>query len=151
MRRRRDVGLGVEQLVEPLRRAGGAQQVAIDFGQRAECAGEQTAVEHERGDRAAGHRARGDVDRALPNDSVIALNIRKMTMAVITARSRMRRLAVANTRFDGLGEAAGLARLLAECLDDLHRAEHFAVTAPTSAMRSWLRRRNRADLAAEER
>ena len=55
--RRADVGLGVEQFGQPLGRAGGAQQVAIDFGQSAERAGEQSAVEHERGDRAAAHPA----------------------------------------------------------------------------------------------
>ena len=47
-------------------------------------------------------------------------------MAVISARSRMRCLAVANTVSVARGEALGLAALLAERLDDLHRAEHFA-------------------------
>ena len=51
-------GSALEQLVEPLRRAGGAQQVAIDFAQGAERAGQQAAVEDEGGDGAAGHPAR---------------------------------------------------------------------------------------------
>ena len=57
---------------------------------------------------------------------VIALNIRKMTIDVMIARTRMRRLAVANTRSTGIGEARCLAALLVERLDDLHRAEDFA-------------------------
>jgi hypothetical protein len=73
---RLDLGLG-QQFGEPLRRAGAAQQVAIDFGQRAERAGEQSAGEHEGGDRAAGHPARGDVDRACHITMVIAPNIRR--------------------------------------------------------------------------
>ena len=57
---------------------------------------------------------------------VIAPNIRKMTIAVMTARSRMRRLAVANTRSTASAKRDRFAALLVECLDDLHRAEHFA-------------------------
>ena len=56
---------------------------------------------------------------------VIAEKIREMTIAVIIARSRMRRLAVVNT-VSGAGETLGLAALLVEGLDDLHRAQHFA-------------------------
>ena len=57
---------------------------------------------------------------------VIAPNSRKMTIAVISARSRMRRLAVAKTRSTASAKRDGLAALLVERLDDLHRAEHFA-------------------------
>ena len=59
-------GSACEQFGQALGCARGAQQVAIDFGQVAERAGEKAAVEHEGGDRAAGHPAGGDVDRALP-------------------------------------------------------------------------------------
>ena len=61
----RDLGLFAEQFGQPPGGAGAAQQIAIDFGQRAERAGDEPAGEHEGGDRAAGDRARGDVDRAL--------------------------------------------------------------------------------------
>ena len=49
-----------------------------------------------------------------------------MTIAVISARSRMRRLAAVKTVSVAAGEALALAALLVERLDDLHRAEHFA-------------------------
>ena len=61
--------LGVEQLRQPLGRAGGAQQVAIDFGQIAERAGEKRAVEDEGRNRAAGDAPGRNVDRALPDDA----------------------------------------------------------------------------------
>ena len=55
---RRDVGLGVEQLRQAFGRAGGAQQVAIDFGEVAERTGEQAAVKNKGRNGAAGHAAR---------------------------------------------------------------------------------------------
>ena len=53
---------------KPFRSARGAQQVAIDFGQVAERAGEEAAVEDEGGDGAAADASGGDLDRALPDD-----------------------------------------------------------------------------------
>ena len=56
---------------------------------------------------------------------VIEPNSSVMTIAVSNARSRIRRRAVAKARVDRLAEAAALARLLAEGLDDLHRAQRL--------------------------
>ena len=81
---------------------------------------------------------------------VIAPKIRAMTIAVIIARSRMRRLAVANTRLDRVGEALGLAPLLVEGLDDLHRAEHFAGDRADVGDAVLARARDGADAAAED-
>ena len=52
-------------------------------------------------------------------------NIKAITIPVIAARSRIRRRAVPNARFDRFAEAAGFARFLAEGLDYLHRAERL--------------------------
>ena len=70
---------------------------------------------------------------------VIALNIRKMTIAVMIERSRMRRLAVAKTRSTASAKR-DLSRscwLLAWTI--FIAASTSLLTAPTSAMRSWLR------------
>ena len=72
-----------------------------------------------------------------------------MNDAVINARSRIRRLAVAKTRFDRVGEA-----LVSRCcwlkrLDDLHRAKHFAGIVADIGDAILAARRTGADRAAQ--
>ena len=148
--RRADVGLGVEQFVQPLGRAGGAQQVAIDFGQRAERAGEQPAVKHERGDRAAGHAARGDVDRALPDDHRDRAEHQEDDDRGHDRAQQDAPLGGREDALDRVGEARRLAPLLVERLDDLHRAEHFAGDRADVGDAVLAAGRDRAHAAAEE-
>ena len=71
--------------------------------------------------------------------SVIAPNIRKMTIAVIIARSRMRRLAVANTRSTASAKRAVSRPCWLNAWTIFIAPSTSLVTVPTSAMRSWLR------------
>ena len=140
-RRRGDGGLLVQQLVEPARRAGAAQQVAVDFGQRAERARDQHAGQHERGDRAAAERAFGDLDRAAPQQQRDrAEDHRDHDRGHRRAQQDAAPRGVEG-RLDRFGETLLLAPFLVEALHDLHRPEHFGDAASRpSATRSWLSR-----------
>lgn len=125
VRGRRDGRLGVQKLAEPLGGAGGAEQVAIYLGQGAERAGNEAAGEHEGGDGAAGDRARCHALRPVPQQRCDRAeeeaddrrgNDRAQADAALGGRE---------IGFDRGGEAVGLARLLPERLDNLHRAHLF--------------------------
>ena len=121
----RDVGLLVEQLGKAAGRARGAQQVAIDFGERAERAGDEARGEHERHDRSAREPAGGDIGHRGPYDQ----RDRREQRADHQRRHDRAQAEAALARLEGAGdgtlEALGLALLLPEGLDDAHRAQRL--------------------------
>ena len=123
---RLDGRLGDQQLVQALGGTGGAQQIAIDFRQRPEGAGEEAAIEDEGRDGAAGDATRRDVDRALPDDHGDGREHQGDNDEGHQRPEADPALGGAEHGFGGLSEALGLAPLLVEGLDDLHRPEHLA-------------------------
>jgi hypothetical protein len=131
----------VLQFAHPAGGPRAAQQIAIDFGQRAEGARDQPAGQHEGGDGPAGDRPLGHRGGAAPHqdgdraEDEQADDDRGHDRAEAGCGAwRWRRSAST-----ALAEARALALLLAERLDDLHRAQSTSVTiAPISATRSWL-------------
>ena len=125
LRGRGDARFGVEQLAQPFGGARGAQQVAIDLGQRAERARDQPAGEDESGDGAAGDRPRSDAlgpvpqqggDRAEQQPDDDRGHDRAQADAALGGRKG---------RLDRAREARRFALFLPERLDDLHRAQLF--------------------------
>jgi hypothetical protein len=125
-----------EQLGEPAGGAGAAQQVAIDFGQRAERAGDERAGEHEGGDRAAGDPAGLRRRARLPHQHGDRAEDQAMTIAVITARSSdpaPRGLKARSTASEAAGSRSPGRRPGRSSSRPAPRT-----IAPTSAIRSWL-------------
>ena len=149
--RRSDVRFGMKQFGQALGSARGAQQVAIDFGQVAERAGEQPAVEHERGDRAAGDPPRRDLDRSVPDDQSDGAENDEDDNRGHERTHEDSALRGRENPLDGVGEARRLAALLVERLDDLHRAEHFAGDGTHVGDAVLAAGRDRAHSAPEDR
>ena len=138
-----------EQLGQPPGRTGAAQQIAIDFGQRAERAGDQAAGQHERAIEPPLIRAR----RRRPTAPSHSTSVIEPKISADHDRGHDRAehdaaLGGGEAWLDRVAEALRLAILLTERLDDLHRAQRFDAIAPTSAIRSWLDAREIADPAA---
>ncbi len=120
-----DLGPCGEQLAQTARSPRAAQQIAIDLGQRAEGAGDEPAGQHEGGDRAARHPARGDVQRTLPQHHRNRAEHQADHQRGHHRAERDAALGGGEHILDRVAEAAGLALFLPERLDDLHRAQHF--------------------------
>ena len=93
VRRRRDRRPRLQQLAQPLHRAGGALHLAPHFGQRGGGAADEARIHQELDELPAGHRA-GE-HRCAPSHStkVMPANTSMMPIAVSAARTRVRRIA----------------------------------------------------------
>ena len=148
--RRLDVRLGLQQFRQPLRSTGGAQQVAIDFRQGAERARQQAAIEDEGGDGAAADASCGHIDRALPDDPGDRAEQQEDDDCGHHCAQQDALPGGDEDALDGIAKARGLAVLLVEGLDDLHRPQHFAGDGADVGNAALAGGRNRAHTPAEQ-
>ena len=120
-----DTGLFLKQFGKTRRRAGAAQDVAVNFGQRPESAGGDAAVQHERGDGPSGHTARGDISGTLPDDEGDRAEHQHDDDRGHDCAEADAALGGGEDLIGGIAEPLALARFLTKRLDDLHRAENF--------------------------
>ncbi len=120
---RGDARFGVQQFGEPFGGADGAQQVAIDLGERAESARDEPAGEHEGGDGAAGDRPRRDPRGAVPEQGRDRAEEQADDDRGHDRAEANAALGGGEIILDRHGEALGFAAFLTEGLDDLHRAQ----------------------------
>ena len=146
---RLDIGLGLEQFGQALGCARGAQQVAEDLGQGPERPAQQPAAKHEGGDRPAAHPPGGDVDRALPDHQHDRADQEEDHAGGEDRTHADAALGGREHALDRVGETLGLAALLAERLDDLHRTQDFAGDGADLGDPALVARRNRAHSAPE--
>ncbi len=145
-----DLGLGGDQFGEAPGRARAAKKIAIDFAQGGERAADQHAGEDEGGDLAAGHAARGNVDRAFPDDHHDGAEHQRDQHHGHDRAQPHPGAGGGEGAFDHIGEAGLLAALLAERLHDLHRAQHFADVGADIGDPVLAGAGEGADLAAEQ-
>ena len=128
---RLNLWLGGQQLVEPLRGAGGAEQVAIDFGQGAERAREQPAVKDEGGDGAARNPARCDRSSSYTSSSP---SFRYRNRHVIVGSSRLHSSGISST----VASAGGVSRTsLCRLVPGIQTTPAWFVFHGVSRLRDW--------------
>ncbi|PAV70022.1 hypothetical protein WR25_20171 [Diploscapter pachys] len=145
-----DLGRLAQQFGNAARRARAAQQVAIDFGQRAERARDD-AARHDEGEHAAARQAPGgDVGDALPHDQHDRPEDEADHDRGHHCAQRDAALRGGEGRVHRRAEARRLARFLTECLHDLHRAQRFGHQRADIGDPILRDARMRADAAAED-
>ena len=120
-----DAGAGEQQFLHAGAGAGGAHEIAIDLGQRAERAGDDGGGEHEGGDGAAGQPARDDVERALPQHQGDGAEDQRDDDRGHAGAQPDAALGGVEGGFDRGAEPCRLAVFLGKGLDDLDGAEHL--------------------------
>ena len=147
--RGRDFGLGFEQFSEPARRTRAAQQIAIDFGERAERTGHKAAGDDESGDRAAGNLARRHRQRAAPHHQHDPAEYQQNHHRRHAGAQQDAATGGVEGAFDHACKPLALALFLAEALHDLHRREHLGDIGADIGDAILAGARDGADLAPE--
>ncbi len=122
---RRDARLRDQQFVETARRARTAQQIAVNFGQRAERTRHQPAGDDEGRDGPAGNGARGHADGAAPHQQRDRAEDQQDDDRCHRGADQDAAFGDGENLFHRITETGFLAPFLTEGLDDLHRRQHF--------------------------
>ena len=150
LRWRADLGDFGEQLGQPLGRTRGAEQVAIDFGQRAERARHQRRGDEEARKRPRRQPAGGDIADGRPHQQRDRAEQQPHHQRGHDRARRDPALCGVEAAIDRGGEARFLARFLAERLDYLHRGEGLDRHRPDIGDAVLARARLAAHAAAEQ-
>ena len=124
-RRRRDVGLGGEQIDQPLGRAGGALQFADDLGDGAGGAGHHHGIEDEGRKFAGGNTPLHDVVAADPQDGADGAEDEDDDQGRQDRAHTYAADGDGEGRLDAPVEAGAVDGLVAEGLDGAHRVQAF--------------------------